>query len=62
MVVDLAESRSKIDAIDQQIVQLFEERMKVAADVAAYKRSTGKKVLDPAREQEKIEKLPRKEV
>lgn len=57
MVVDLAESRSKIDAIDQQIVQLFEERMKVAADVAAYKRSTGKKVLDPAREQEKIQKL-----
>lgn len=57
MVVDLAESREKIDEIDQQIVRLFEERMKVVEDVAAYKKSTGKKILDPAREKEKIEKL-----
>lgn len=57
MVVDLTKSRAKIDDIDQQIVRLFEERMKVAGDVAAYKRSTGKKVLDPAREQEKIKTL-----
>lgn len=57
MVVDLAESREKIDAIDRQIVALFEERMAVAADVAAYKRSTGKKVLDPAREQQKLNSL-----
>lgn len=57
MVVDLAESRTKIDEIDQQIVRLFEERMKVVEDVAAYKKSTGKKILDPAREQEKINRL-----
>lgn len=57
MVVDLAESRAKIDEIDQQILRLFEERMVVAADVAAYKRSTGKKVLDPDREREKIQRL-----
>lgn len=57
MVVDLAESRAKIDEIDQQIVRLFEERMKVVEDVAAYKKSTGKKILDPAREREKIDKL-----
>lgn len=57
MVVDLAESRAKIDAIDHQIVALFEERMAVAADVAAYKRSTGKKVLDPARERQKLNDL-----
>ena len=31
--------------------------MKVATDVAAYKRSTGKKVFDPAREEEKIHAL-----
>ena len=46
MVVDLKESRKKIDNIDKEIAKLFEERMKVATDVAAYKRSTGKKVLD----------------
>ena len=47
MVVDLKESRKKIDNIDKEIAKLFEERMKVATDVAAYKRSTGKKSLTP---------------
>lgn len=54
MVIDLKESREKIDRIDRKIVELFEERMDVATDVAAYKRSTGKKVFDPAREEEKL--------
>ena len=57
MVVDLAKSRKKIDQIDQEITRLFEERMEVANDVAAYKRSTGKKVFDPEREQQKIQTL-----
>lgn len=57
MVVDLAESREKIDKIDKEIVRLFQERMNVATDVAAYKRSTGKKVFDPQREEEKIKTL-----
>ena len=57
MVVDLKESRDKIDKIDRQIAELFEERMKVATDVAAYKRSTGKKVYDPVREEEKLKTL-----
>ena len=57
MVVDLAKSREKIDAIDKEIARLFEERMQVATDVAAYKKSTGKKVFDPQREEEKIAAL-----
>ena len=57
MVVDLKESREKIDRIDKEITRLFEERMEVANDVAAYKRSTGKKVYDPEREQQKLETL-----
>lgn len=57
MVVDLAKSREKIDKIDEEIVRLFQERMSVATDVAAYKRSTGKKVFDPQREDEKITTL-----
>lgn len=57
MVVDLKESREKIDKIDKQIAELFEERMKVATDVAAYKRSTGKKIFDPVREEEKLKVL-----
>ena len=53
-MIDLLKSRESIDRIDRQIVALFEERMKVAGDVAEYKRNTGKKVLDLTREQEKL--------
>ena len=56
-MVDLIKSREVIDRIDKQIVALFEERMEVAKDVAEYKRSTGKKVLDVKREQEKLDVL-----
>ena len=51
---DLGKLRDQIDSIDDQIVQLFEERMKVAEGVAAYKRSVGKPVLDKEREKIKI--------
>lgn len=53
-MVDLLESRRKIDEIDKEISRLFLERMKVAADVADYKRATGKPVYDRAREEEKL--------
>lgn len=53
-MVDLAESREKIDIIDKEIARLFLERMKVAADVADYKATTGKPVYDREREEEKL--------
>lgn len=56
-MIDLAKSRETIDRIDRQIVDLFEERMQVAGDVAEYKRNTGKKVLDPEREAQKLDTL-----
>ena len=56
-MIDLVKSRESIDRIDKQIVDLFEERMKVAGDVAEYKRNTGKKVFDPEREAQKLETL-----
>ena len=34
---DLETCRKEIDAIDQQIIQLFEQRMNVAKDVVTYK-------------------------
>lgn len=53
-MIDLQESRKKIDEIDRRMVELFEERMKLAVDVAEYKRSVGKPVFDAAREEEKL--------
>ncbi len=57
MAIDLTESRKSIDEIDAQIVNLFERRMKVAEDVAAYKMETGKAIFDKEREDSKIATL-----
>ena len=43
-MTDLQECRRKIDEIDNQMVELFEKRMKVCEEVAEYKIHTGKKV------------------
>ncbi len=51
---DLSEIRKRIDHIDTEISQLFMERMDVSADVAEYKRATGKPVYDRERERANI--------
>lgn len=56
-MIDLQESRRKIDEIDQKLLELFENRMKIAKDVVEYKISVGKPIYDPAREEEKIAAL-----
>lgn len=53
----LLELRDKIDTIDREIVRLFEERVQISEDVAKYKMSIGKPVLDRQRELEKIAKV-----
>lgn len=56
-MIDLEKSREKIDAIDKQIVQLFEERMTIAKDVAEYKIQTKKQVYDRERELKKLKEV-----
>lgn len=55
--MDLAELRGQLDEIDAKIVELYEKRMEISKGVAQYKIETGKKVLDKAREEEKIQKV-----
>lgn len=52
---DLTEIRKDIDEIDRQMVELFEQRMRVSEEVAEFKVSTGKRVLDKDREKKKLE-------
>ncbi|MDE5699056.1 MAG: prephenate dehydratase [Lachnospiraceae bacterium] len=52
--MDLSELRDTLDGIDRQIVELYERRMDVCAQVAAYKIETGKRVFDKEREQQKL--------
>ena len=52
---DLTEIRGQIDEIDRRIVELFEQRMELTDQVAAYKIATGKAVFDPERERQKLD-------
>lgn len=52
---DLQETRRALDAVDREIVRLFEERMTIARDVAAYKIEKGMPVLDRSREEQVLD-------
>lgn len=56
-MLDLRKIRDEIDEIDAKILELFETRMAKCEQVAEYKISTGKPVLDKQREKEKIAAL-----
>ena len=49
--------RQKIDQIDDQIVKLLEERMHLVEGVVAYKKSSGKPILDTKREEVIFDKV-----
>lgn len=48
---DLKDSREQIAAIDKEMIALFEKRMNVAADIAAYKKAHGMSIKDESREE-----------
>ena len=53
----LEKQRAEIDAIDREIVELFERRMQVVVDVARIKKENGIAILDANREKEVIAKV-----
>ncbi|MBR3734356.1 MAG: chorismate mutase, partial [Lachnospiraceae bacterium] len=55
--MDLTELRGQLDVVDAELVRLFEQRMQICEEVAEYKKETGRKVYDQAREQEKVRKV-----
>ncbi len=57
MEKDLNILREEIDAVDEQIVALFNRRMEICGDVARYKQNVGKNVFDPERERKKLAKI-----
>jgi chorismate mutase/prephenate dehydratase len=52
--MELSELRTRIDAIDSELIRLFTERMTISGEVAAYKKEHGLPTLDVARERQKI--------
>lgn len=49
--------RQEIDQIDDQIVKLLEKRMHLVEGVVAYKKASGKPILDSKREEVIFEKV-----
>lgn len=58
--MDLQNLREQIDTIDDQLVQLFGQRMEIAAQVAAYKRENNLPIHVPAREREILQQVAQK--
>ena len=58
--MELKDFRNKIDFIDDEIIRLFTERMKISSEIALYKLSAGLAVYDARREEEKFSALENK--
>lgn len=57
--MDLTLIRQDIDKIDAELIALLEKRMTLVNQVTAYKKATGKAVLDASREQMVLENVAR---
>ena len=55
--MNLDELRKEIDAVDAEIVKLFEKRMEISERMAAFKQKAGIPVRDQEREKEKIHQV-----
>lgn len=55
--MDLNNYRQQIDAIDEEILRLFQQRMDVAENIAAYKKEHHLPILQAGREREKLATL-----
>ena len=58
--MDIQDMRKEIDAIDDQLVQLFKDRMEVSARIADYKKTQNLPIFVPAREREKLNDVAEK--
>lgn len=56
----IEELREKIDAVDDEIVRLFEQRMRLGAEIGEYKIRDGLKVVDRQREKNKLQDVVNK--
>ncbi|HFI0451080.1 TPA: chorismate mutase [Streptococcus suis] len=55
--MNLEHIREQINTIDNQLVDLLEQRMELVDQVTAYKRATGKPILDTSRENAVLERV-----
>ncbi|HUL37560.1 MAG TPA: chorismate mutase [Thermodesulfobacteriota bacterium] len=56
----LKKKRKEIDLIDQKLSTLLNQRLRMARKIGKIKKEMGKKIYDPKRENEVLEKLERR--
>nr|WP_326845332.1 chorismate mutase [Streptococcus gallolyticus] len=56
LLMNLDTIRQEIDHVDQELVALLEKRMQLVNQVVAYKKATGKPILDTSREDAVLQK------
>ncbi len=60
MELNLQDIRKQLDAIDEQLIDLFARRMRLVKDVADYKMEHGMPVLDAGREETILDRVSEK--
>jgi len=53
----LKENRMKIDLIDQKLLGLLNQRLRIALEIGKVKKEMGDRIYDPRREKEILERL-----
>lgn len=56
----LKKKREEINLIDQKLLALLNQRLRMAQKIGKTKKETGKKIYDPKREQEILDRLKQK--
>lgn len=54
---DLAETRRRLDVLDERLVEVLQERSLLISEVIGYKRSCGMAVVDRAREDDMLVRI-----
>jgi chorismate mutase len=57
LLQELKKKRKEIDLIDQKLLILLNQRLCIAREIGKIKKEMGKKIYDPEREKEILEKL-----
>ena len=56
-MTDLSKIREQINNIDEQIIELWKERMALSLSVAEYKKENNLPILDEQREKELLDRI-----
>jgi chorismate mutase-like protein len=56
----LKQKRKEIDLIDQKLLTFLNQRLRIALEIGKIKKKMEKKIYDPVREKEVLERLKRK--